>query len=38
MGNIQELKRLFNNNPVHYNPKDIQLSFGLNENWIVTQR
>ena len=30
----KELKRLFNSNPVYYNPKDIHISFGLNENWI----
>lgn len=27
--NNQELKRLFNNNPVYFNPKDIHISFGL---------
>ena len=32
--NNQELKRLFNNNPVYFNPKDIHISFGLNESWI----
>lgn len=34
----QELKRLFNNNPVYYNPKDIYISFGLNESWGTAQR
>lgn len=31
----QELKRLFNNNPVRYNPKDIHISFRLNESWNI---
>lgn len=30
----QELKRLFNNNPVYYNPKDIHIFLKLNHKLL----
>lgn len=32
--NNQELKKLFNNNTVRYNPKEIDITLRLNQSWI----